>query len=141
MWFYVPNGTYDPLWAPTITSIGVPISGTKYTIYRTAPSYVISGTQLNGLTQGAYYGDENPAATNFPLVLIENCQTHHKSFARTHDFSTMGVATGPFTIVTTQFDVTPNIAPGLSSLTVIANGIPSQPFGNGCVVYVQGPGN
>jgi hypothetical protein len=41
----------------------------------------------------------------------------------------MGVATGFFNIVTAKFDVTPNIELGPSNLTVIANGIPSLPYG------------
>jgi hypothetical protein len=138
MGFYVPQGTYEPLWTPFVNSIGVPISSDKkYTIYRGGP-YIVSGTQLNGLSQGAYFGDENQAATNYPLVQIENCQTGHKFFARTYNFSTMGVATGPLTIVSATYMVTPNIELGPSTLTVIANGIPSPPFEGLCVVDVQG---
>jgi len=53
----------------------------------------------------------------------------HKFFARTHDHSTMAVATGRLT-VSTKFDVPPassGIATGPATLVVIANGIPSVP--------------
>ena len=43
-------------------------------------------------------------ATNYPLVRITNNSTHHVFYARTHDHSTMGVATGSAT-VSTNFDV------------------------------------
>ena len=39
-------------------------------------------------------GDELNAATNYPLVRITNMASGHVAYARTHDHSTMGVATG-----------------------------------------------
>ena len=47
-------------------------------------------------------------------------------FAKTHDHSTMGVATGNAT-VSTNIDVPSNVETGASTLVVIANGIPSAP--------------
>jgi hypothetical protein len=47
-------------------------------------------------------------------------------YARTHDHSTMGVATGHKT-VSTNFDVPSGTETGASTLVVIANGIPSAP--------------
>jgi hypothetical protein len=129
MWFYVPKGTYNPNWAPVVTH--VTDNGTCVGCIDRGQTYTVSGAQLNGLSGGAAYGDDAQSASNYPLVLIENCKTKHKSFARTHDFSTMGVATG-FNIVTAEFTVSPSTELGNSSLIVIANGIPSQPFGSGC---------
>jgi hypothetical protein len=129
MWFYVPQGTYDPNWAPVITK--VTDNGICLGCLNRGQTYVVSGAQLNGLSGGAAYGDDAQSASNYPLVLIEHCATGNKYFARTHDFSTMGVATG-INVVTAQFTVTPNIPTGASSLIVIANGIPSLPFGAGC---------
>jgi hypothetical protein len=45
-------------------------------------------------------------------------------YARTHDPSTMGVATGK-KIVSTNFDVPSDMETGASNLVVVANGIPS----------------
>jgi hypothetical protein len=45
-------------------------------------------------------------------------------YARTHDHSTMGVATGS-KIVSTNFDVPSTAETGASTLEVVANGIPS----------------
>jgi hypothetical protein len=133
MAFYVPKGTYNPLWAPVVEAVRGDLGLPRV---HQGGTYTVSGTQLNGLSQGAYFGDENQAATNFPLVLIENCQTGHKTFARTRNFSTMGVATGLFTPVTAEFTVSPGTETGASSLIVIANGIPSQPAGGSCGLTV-----
>ncbi len=86
--------------------------------------HTISGTQFNGLTQGAYYGDDLQAATNYPLVRITNNATGHIFYARTHGHSSMGVATGSSS-VSTSFDVPAGIELGASMLVVVANGIPS----------------
>jgi hypothetical protein len=59
-------------------------------------------------------------------VTITNTGTGHVVYAKTHDHSTMGVATGK-TTVSTNFDVPATIETGASTLTVIANGIPSAP--------------
>jgi hypothetical protein len=116
---YVPAGTYQTDWAPTITNAPTSISagGTNYSI---------SGTQFNGLSQGAMYGDDAQMASNYPLVRITNDATGHVFYARTHDHSSMGVATGN-SIVSTQFDVPSDIEIGASKLVVVANGIPSLP--------------
>jgi hypothetical protein len=115
---YNPAGTYQPAWAPTISSS--PASVTRGSTYK------ISGTQFNGLSQANAFGDEYQTATNYPLVRITNNSTGHVFYARTHDHSTMGVATGSAT-VSTNFDVPSGMETGASSLVVVANGIPSQP--------------
>ena len=58
---------------------------------------------------------------------ITNNATGDVSYATTHDFSTMGVATGS-AIVSTSFDVPTNPETGDSTLEVVANGIPSLPI-------------
>jgi hypothetical protein len=113
---FVGAGSADPTWAPTITA--APASVTR------GSSYVISGTQFNGLSQAAAVGDELNAATNYPLVRITNAASGHVVYARTHDHSSMGVATGS-TIISTHFDVPAGAETGASSLEVVANGIAS----------------
>lgn len=114
---YTAKGAANPAWAPTITSY--PSSVTP------GQSYSISGTQFNGLSQGAYYGDDAQMATNYPLVAIRNRKTGHIFFCRTHDHSTMGVATGS-TIVSTTFDVPASMETGASDIAVVADGIHSK---------------
>ncbi len=113
---YNPTGTYEAGWAPTITSVTTSVSR--------GSTYKISGTQFNGLSQAAAFGDEFQTATNYPLVRITNSGTGHIFYAKTHNHSTMGVATGA-AIVSTEFDVPATMETGASSLEVVANGIPS----------------
>jgi len=113
---YTSAGTYQTSWQPTISTY-------PSTITR-GSTYSISGTQFNGLSQAAAFGDELQTATNYPLVKITNSSTHHVFYARTHDHSTMGVATGT-TTVSTNFDVPSTMETGASTLVVVANGIPS----------------
>ncbi len=115
---YSGNGSADPVWAPAITA--APAVVTR------GSTYTISGTQFNGLSQAAAVGDELNAATNYPLVRITNMASGHVAYSRTHDHSSMGVATGS-TIISTQFTVAPDTETGASSLTVVANGIGSLP--------------
>ena len=88
-------------------------------------SYEVYGTRFNGVTQGAAYGDDVQAATNFPLVRITNLATSHVFYSRTHDHSSMAVASND--PVSTHFDVPATQEPGLSLLEVVANGIASDP--------------
>jgi hypothetical protein len=88
-------------------------------------SYQIEGIGFNGMTQGAAYGDDEQAATNFPLVRITNLKTSHVFYSRTHDHSSMAVASDAN--VSTHFEVPRTQEQGPSVLQVVANGIASQP--------------
>lgn len=114
---YTSTGTFKSSWAPKITSFPATV--------KRGSTYKISGQQFNGLSQAAAFGDEFETATNYPLVRITNQASHHVSYARTHDHSSMGVATGK-AIVSTNFDVPAGMETGASSLVVVANGIPSK---------------
>lgn len=113
---YRSSGTYDKSWRPKIAKY--PATVTRGSTYK------ISGTQFNGLSQAAAMGDEVETATNYPLVRITNTATGHVFYARTHDHSTMAVATGKMK-VWTHFDVPATMETGASTLEVVANGIPS----------------
>jgi hypothetical protein len=113
---YTSSGAPSASWAPTI----MPLPGSL----TRGSTYAISGTQFNGLSQAAGFGDEEETATNYPLVRITNQATGHVFYARTHDHSTMAVATGS-SLVSTNFDVPSIMETGPSSLVVVANGIAS----------------
>jgi hypothetical protein len=115
---YTSAGGPDPAWAPAITKVTKKLTHGK--------SSTLSGTQLNGLSQGAAYGDDAQAASNYPLVRITNNATGHVFYARTFNHSSMGVATGSL-IVTTHFAVPAAIELGASQLVVVTNGIASNP--------------
>jgi hypothetical protein len=93
---------------------------------RPGGSYEISGIRFNGVTQGAAFGDDEQMATNYPLVRITNLKTHHVYYARTHDHSSMAVASDAE--VSTHVEVSTQQERGPSLLEVVANGIASEPF-------------
>jgi hypothetical protein len=113
---YQPQGQAQAAWAPTVL--------THPAVVTRGNSYTVEGTQFNGVSQGASFGDELEAATNYPLVRLTNAASGHVVYARTHDHSTMGVATGS-ALVSTQFDVPMNAEVGATNLEVVANGIAS----------------
>jgi hypothetical protein len=115
---FIANGSAKRSWAPQITSFPSEVTRGK--------AYTIEGTQFNGLTQGAAYGDDAQMATNFPLVRITHTANGHVHYARTKGFSTMGVATGS-AIVSTKFIPPTNMAAGPATMVVVANGIASDP--------------
>ncbi len=115
---YTPTGDYLPEWAPQIAYAPDAV--------RPGRSYFIAGVGFNGLSQGAAYGDDVQGATNYPLVRITNKSTGHVFYSRTHDFSSMAVASRDF--VGARFDVPAVQEPGESELVVVANGIPSHPM-------------
>lgn len=88
-------------------------------------SYEIFGLRFNGVSQGAAYGDDFQGATNYPLVRIKNLATGHVFYSRTHDHSSMAVASNR--LVSTHFDVPAGQERGLSVLEVVANGVASPP--------------
>jgi len=116
---YTAAGTYQTAWQPTISSVAT-------TLDVGSTNNAISGTQFNGLSQGAMYGDDAQMATNYPLVRITNTSSGQVVYCKTHNHSTMGVATGSAT-VSTEFDIPSSIGTGASTLVVVANGIPSNP--------------
>lgn len=114
---YIPAGKPQAAWAPAISASPSSISA--------GSTYTVSGTQFNGLSQAAAFGDEDSTPTNYPMVRITNKATHHVFYAKTHGWSTSGVATGSAP-VSTQFDVPPGIDTGASTLEVVADGIASK---------------
>ena len=117
-WVYSSSGSPLPSWRPTIDAATTTIAR--------GSTYLISGHNLNGLSQGAAYGDDAQAATNYPLVRITNTATGHVFYARTHDHSTMAVAYSGS--ATTFYDVPASMEAGAASLVVVTNGIASAPL-------------
>ncbi|MEP6715675.1 MAG: kelch repeat-containing protein, partial [Terriglobia bacterium] len=115
---YTPDATENTpnnAWRPTITTFpSTLIAG---------HTYILTGAQLNGLSQANSYGDDRGGATNYPLVRITD-GAGNVSFLPTSQFSTMGVATGA-TPQTCSVLVPLGTATGSYSLEVVANGIAS----------------
>jgi hypothetical protein len=114
---YTPVGTPSSSWQPVISSITANLDG----------SFKVTGTQLNGLTEGAYYGDDAQMSSNYPIVKLVNGSNVY--YARSYAFSSMGVATGNAS-VSASFSVA-GIPNGNYSLYVVANGIASNPVAFG----------
>jgi hypothetical protein len=115
--FTYSGGGPQDAWRPTIS--------TSFGAVAASGDYVISGTQFNGFSQNSAYGDDLQNSTNYPLVRITNNATSHVFYCRTHDHSTMAVATGA-TSEFTNFTVPAGIETGDSTLEVVTNGIPSN---------------
>jgi hypothetical protein len=117
---YSNGGAPQDAWRPVITDSPDQVTP--------GSTYPISGTLFTGFSEGAAYGDDAQASTNYPLVRITNISTGHVFYARTHGHSRMGVvAVGDPTVVTTSFDAPAGMEAGPSNLVVVVNGIPSLP--------------
>ncbi len=116
LYLYVPDGTPLAAGKPTISSVTANGNG----------SYHLIGTRLNGISQGAAYGDEMQMDSNYPLVRLV-ADSGEVTYARTFNWSSTGVQTGN-QVVSTEFTPPPVIAgSGAISLVVVANGISSDP--------------
>jgi hypothetical protein len=113
--FYTPSSGVVASAMPTVTSLDACVTPGK--------TYQLQGTQLNGLTQGAAYGDDAQSATNYPLVRIVNNATGNVFYARTSGFSTMSIAPGR--AGSTNYVPAANTETGASTLYVVANGVAS----------------
>jgi hypothetical protein len=112
---YTESATSAPqsAWQPVITNITGGGNGT----------FTLTGTQLNGLDDGATYGDDDESASNYPIIQLTNT-SGSVYYARTSNWSSTGVATGSAS-ETVTFTLPASLPPGTYNLAVIANGIPS----------------
>lgn len=129
LYTYAPDTAPTPLAAgkPTISSIVANADG----------SYHLIGTKLDGISEGASYGDDAQMDSNYPLVRLTD-SGGNVHYARTFNWSSTSVMTGS-TPVTTEFtlpvaDVNGGSSgPGIYSLAVVANGISSD------LIQIAGP--
>jgi Kelch motif protein len=109
---FTPTGGPMPSWRPTIATISGPTSAGEFTL---------TGTNLNGLTTGASFGDDNNMATNYPIVSLVD-GSGHKYYARSYGYDHMA----PGTATSTKFTLPPNI--------------PNIPTGTAYAVHVSASG-
>jgi hypothetical protein len=114
---FTDPGSPQPSWAPTITSYPTQLSA--------GTTYQLAGLQLNGLSDGAAFGDDYQSSTDYPLVQITNDGNGAVAYARTFGMTNRSIA--PNAPSCTNFTLPAGIAPGASELRVIANGIASAP--------------
>jgi len=113
VYVYTPDGAPLAAGKPSITSITQNPDGTWHLV----------GTGLNGISEGATYGDDLQMSSNYPLVRLTAGATVR--YARSFGWSSTGVMTGA-TPVSTEFS-TAGLPGGDYSLEVVANGIASDP--------------
>jgi hypothetical protein len=110
-----------------------PLAAAKPVVLRVSPnadgSYHLTGTGLNGICEGAWYGDDLQMNTNYPLVRLTPTPTRGDGsavyYARTFNWSSTGVRTGS-QVTSTEFVPPASLPEGTYSLVVIANGIASD---------------
>jgi hypothetical protein len=110
---FTPDGTPNISWQPTITNITDNGNNT----------FTLTGTQLNGISEGAAFGDDAEMASNYPIIRLTDANGN-VSYARTFNWSSTGVATGsaPESV---QFTLPAADAPGAYLVSVIGSGIAS----------------
>jgi hypothetical protein len=82
-------------------------------------SYTLTGTRLNGPSEGAIYGDDAQMNTNYPIVRLNNSSGTY--YARTYNWSSTGVDTGA-TPETTNFTLPQGLPAGTYNVNVMVNG-------------------
>ena len=113
---YQPDGTAVTNGVPSISNVIVNYDG----------SYAIFGKLLNGISQGAAYGDDKQMDTGRPIVYLTNSASHVQ-YCRTLNWSTCNVATGT-NILSTSLTLPAGLANGTYPFVVSANGIHSAPY-------------
>lgn len=117
LYVYVPDGSPAVTGKPVINSIGFDGQGIIQ----------LSGTQFNGISQGAMYGDDCQQDSNYPLLRFTD-SGGNVSYGRTLNWSSTGVQTGSQLITAEATASTAFFAnPGTYSVQVVANGIASSP--------------
>jgi len=109
---YTESGSPVAAAVPVIT--GISFSGTTGV-------YTLSGTNLNGINDGAAYGDDNEMASNYPLVRLTD-SSGNITYARTTNWSLTGVFQGAETVT---FTLPAADTTGAYLLQSVANGVPS----------------
>ena len=120
---YTPAGGPLDAWRPRVTACPTAL----------APGW--SGHLLNGMSQAVSYGDDAAQATNYPLVRLTDPVSGRVVYCPTSGHTSMAI-NRPRETVSTNFTVPAGTPAGQYQLTVIANGIASEPT----TVSVGGPG-
>ncbi len=116
LWVYTPSGSTNSIYQPAITKVK----------YDNAGVFTLTGTQLNGQSAGANYGDDAQMDENYPIVSLVN-SSGQVFYCRTTDWSLVGVATGT-TPETVKFTLNSGVTAGSYNLIVSGAGISSTPF-------------
>ena len=115
LWVYNPSGAPLAAGKPTIQSVTDNGNG----------SFHLTGTGLNGISQGASYGDDAQMDSNYPLVRFTDL-SGNVYYGRTFNWSSTGVQTGA-QVLSTDFKLPSTLPAGQYSVVAVANGFASDP--------------
>jgi hypothetical protein len=116
LYVYQPDGAPLAAGKPTVNAITNNLDG----------SYNLSGRLLNGISEGAGYGDDAQMDSNYPLVRMTNTVSGAVYYARTYNWNSTSVMTSN-RMVTTKFTLPAGLPVGNYDLVAVANGIASDP--------------
>lgn len=127
-WVYTAQGA-PPLESSLPVITGVVANG--------GGSYTLTGTQINGQSAGAAYGDDAQMNENYPIVRLQTAMPHNAIcspeaaacrvyYARTSNWSSLAVGGGT-TPQTVNFTLPAGVPSGQYLLTVTGAGITSAP--------------
>jgi hypothetical protein len=116
-YIYTPSGAPLAAAKPVITGIEQDGCG----------QFRLTGTQFNGICEGASYGDDWQMNTNYPIVRLSNPANGNVYYARSYGWNSTGVMTGSL-VTTTKFKLPSNVPAGSYNLVVTANGVASDPI-------------
>jgi autotransporter-associated beta strand protein len=113
---YMPTGSPLTNGMPGIVSVTTNLDG----------SYHVTGTLFNGISEGAYYGDDSQMNSDYPVARMTN-SSGNTLYCRTYNWSTCNLMTGT-NLVTTELALPAGMLAGTYPLVIVANGIASPPF-------------
>ena len=116
LYVYQPDGSPLAAGKPAISRISQNDDG----------SFHLTGTLLNGISDGAAYGDDAQMSSSYPLVRVTN-SSGNVYYCRTHSWNSTSIMTGSRELAT-EFTLPASIVPDMFSLVVSANGNASDPF-------------
>lgn len=114
LWVYTPDGTAPAASQPKVKKLNYDGSG----------KFTLTGTQLDGVSAGASYGDDNQMDENYPIVRLTDA-SGTVYYARTSNWSKVSVADA--TSQTVDFTLKSGTPAGNYSLVVSGAGVQSTP--------------
>ena len=118
-WIYTPEGSAKASLRPTIADVQ----------YEGEGVFKLTGSQLNGQSAGAAYGDDDQMDSNYPLVRFTATDGSGKVFyGKTTNWSSVAVGSGAGANETVNFTLSAAMTkPGRYSMEVVGAGIASAP--------------
>ncbi len=115
LYVFSPDGSAPESLRPAISNVRYDDDG----------RFRLTGTQLNGQSAGAAYGDDDQMNENYPIVRLRDPGTGNVYYCRTTNWDSVSV--GGNEPETVDFRLNSAVTPGRYQLTVVGAGIASAP--------------